>query len=108
MVAVEKVLDRISGVASELKLTKLEPQIAACRRQFNGSKGIEVAVLGRFKAGKSSFLNSLTGRNVLPIGVLPVTTVVTRLRHGPSEKAEVRFRNGTGRLIPLEEVNLYV
>ena len=80
MVHVGSILDRVSGLAGELKLASLQPQIAACRRQFNGSvHAIDVAVVGRFKAGESSFLNHLTGRTVLPIGVVPLTAVVTRL-----------------------------
>src|SRR5208283_4378710 len=103
------ILDRIAALAGELKLASLQPQIAACRKQFNGSShGIDVAVFGRFKAGKSSFLNHLTGRNVLPIGVVPLTAVITRLRYGPSEKVEVRFLNGSAKTIPLDEIGLYV
>ena len=105
---VKGILNRISGLAKELKLANLQPQIAVCRGQFNGNHGIDVAVFGRFKAGKSSFLNSLTGRMVLPIGVVPLTAVVTRLRCGPVEKAEVRFLDGTTKPVPLEEIGLYV
>lgn len=108
MFQTDNILDRVSGLAGELKLANLQPQIAACRRLFNGSHTIDVAVFGRFKAGKSSFLNSLTGRPALPIGVVPLTAVVTRLRHGVVEKAEVRFLDGTARAVPLEEIGLYV
>ncbi|HTV75879.1 MAG TPA: dynamin family protein, partial [Candidatus Baltobacteraceae bacterium] len=106
---VDGILDRVSCLAGELKLANLQPQIAACRKQFNGgSHGIDVAVFGRFKAGKSSFLNHLTGRDVLPIGVVPLTAVITRLRSGPAEKVTVRFLNGGTQTIPLDEINLYV
>jgi GTP-binding protein EngB required for normal cell division len=106
---VDGILNRVSGLAGELKLANLQPQIAACRKQFNGSNhGIDVAVFGRFKAGKSSFLNHLTGRAVLPIGVVPLTAVITRLRSGPAEKVTVRFLNGSAKTIPLEEIGLYV
>jgi len=108
MLPTDKILERVSGLAGELKLANLQPQIAACRKQFNGSHGIDVAVFGRFKAGKSSFLNSLTGRTVLPTGVVPLTAVVTRLRYGPVEQAEVRFLDGTTTAVSLEEVGLYV
>lgn len=108
MAQAEDVLERVSSIAAELKLGNLEPQIASCRRQLDASHTIDVAVFGRFKAGKSSFLNSLTGRTVLPIGVVPLTAVVTRLRYGPVEKAEVRFRNGTAKTVPLEAIGLYV
>jgi GTP-binding protein EngB required for normal cell division len=108
MIPVDGILDRVSDLAAELKLANLQPQIAACRRQVNGSHGIDVAVFGRFKAGKSSFLNHLTGRSVLPIGVVPLTAVITRLRYGRTDRAEVRFLNGTAQKIPLEEIGLYV
>lgn len=103
------ILSRVSALAEELKLANLQTQIAACRKQFNSSNhGVDVAVFGRFKAGKSSFLNHLTGRAVLPIGVVPLTAVITRLRFGPSEKVTVRFLNGNAQTIPLGEIGLYV
>ena len=88
MVRVDGILERVLGLANELKLANLQPQIVACRNQLQAGDGIDVAVFGRFKAGKSSFLNSLAGRTVLPIGVVPLTAVVTRLRYGPAEKAD--------------------
>ncbi len=108
MVHVNGILERVSGLADELKLASLQPQIAACRKQFNGSHGIDVAVFGRFKAGKSSFLNHLTGRNILPIGVVPLTAAITRLRYGPNEKVEVHFLNHGAKSIPPDEIGLYV
>ena len=108
MAPIDGILERIAGLAKELNLASLEPQIAACRKLRNGSEGIAVAVFGRFKAGKSSFLNSLTGRVVLPIGVVPVTAVITRLRYGPVERAEVHFVDGTTKAVPVGEVGLYV
>ena len=108
MTQVHGMLERIASLVKESKLANLEPQIAACRRQCNGRQGIDVAVFGRFKAGKSSFLNSLTGRTVLPIGVVPLTAVITRLRYGPAERAEVRFVDGTGKAVSAEEIRSYV
>jgi GTP-binding protein EngB required for normal cell division len=101
-------LDRVARLADELKLANLRPQIAACRKQLGDSDKIDVAVFGRFKAGKSSFLNHLTGQAVLPIGVVPLTAVITRLRYGLVERAEVLFLNGTKMEIRLDEIGLYV
>ena len=108
MVQVDGILDRVSGLAEEWKLANLQPQIAVCRNQLHARNGIDVAVFGRFKAGKSSFLNHLTGRDVLPIGVVPLTAVITRLRFGPADRAEVRFLNGTAKTIPFDDIGLYV
>lgn len=101
-------LDRIASLADEFKLTTLQPQLAACRELAHRSNGIDVAVLGRFKAGKSSLLNHLAGRAVLPIGVVPLTAVITRLRYGQGERAEVQFLNGTVSEVPLKDIGLYV
>jgi GTP-binding protein EngB required for normal cell division len=102
------ILDRLANFADELKLTNLRPQIAACRNQLHARNGIDVAVFGRFKAGKSSFLNHLTGRDALPIGVVPLTAVITRLRFGPAERAMVKFLDGAVKDIPIGEIHRFV
>jgi GTP-binding protein EngB required for normal cell division len=69
---------------------------------------VDVAVLGQFKAGKSSFLNSLIGREVLPVNVLPATAVITRIGHGTTERALVRHPKGRVEEIPLEDLSEFV
>ena len=67
-----------------------------------------MAVFGRFKAGKSSFLNHLTGQAVLPIGVVPLTAVITRLRYRPGKRTEVRFLDGRVETVPVSDIGLFV
>jgi predicted GTPase len=38
---------------------------------------LQLAVLGQFKRGKSTFINALLGDNLLPTGVIPLTAVPT-------------------------------
>jgi GTPase Era involved in 16S rRNA processing len=45
-----------------------------------------LAVLGQFKRGKSSLMNAVIGRNLLPTGLLPLTSVITALCYGPREQ----------------------
>jgi GTP-binding protein EngB required for normal cell division len=101
------ILERVSQVADQLKLPNVQPQIAACRKQLT-TRSLEVAIFGRFKAGKSSFLNHLTGRPVLPIGVVPLTAVITRLRFGPADRAAVHFLDRSTKSISFPEIGLYV
>jgi GTP-binding protein EngB required for normal cell division len=105
---VDAILNQVATVGDELHVASLRPQLAACRRQVAGGGNVEVAVFGRFKAGKSSFLNHLAGRNVLPIGVVPLTAVITRLRYGAEERAEVEFLDGSRKPVALDEIHLYV
>ncbi|HEX5037452.1 MAG TPA: dynamin family protein, partial [bacterium] len=101
-------LDRLAEICVQFGITALQPQIEACREVLRQQDLIDIAVLGRFKAGKSSFLNCLAGRSVLPIGVIPVTTVVTRLSYGPAERAEVRFLDGETSETAVDEIGLLV
>ncbi|OPZ22984.1 MAG: Bacterial dynamin-like protein [candidate division BRC1 bacterium ADurb.BinA364] len=45
-----------------------------------------LAVLGQFKRGKSSLMNAILGRDLLPTGALPLTSAITALRYGPVER----------------------
>jgi GTP-binding protein EngB required for normal cell division len=48
-----------------------------------------LAVLGQFKRGKSSLMNAIIGRELLPTGVLPLTSAITKLNFGPQERLVV-------------------
>lgn len=43
-----------------------------------------LVIVGEFNAGKSAFINSLIGEDVLPEGVTPTTTQINLLRYGES------------------------
>jgi len=53
-----------------------------------------LAVVGQFKRGKSSVMNAVIGRDLLPTGVLPLTSAITVLRYGPQERLIIH-RDGT-------------
>jgi GTP-binding protein EngB required for normal cell division len=105
--SVENAVRLASEVADRYGLSSLNPLISSCRA-FAQERTLNVAVLGRFKAGKSSFLNHLVGRDLLPVGVVPVTSVVSEIRYGPRERAEVRFLDGRTEEAPLEEIAGFV
>ncbi|MCX5637073.1 MAG: dynamin family protein [Planctomycetota bacterium] len=88
------ILNKIRAACERFHIATLKRQVAACEGLAVESRFIDVAVLGQFKAGKSSFINSLIGAPVLPVGVVPVTTVITRLRYGNRQRTVVTFSDG--------------
>jgi ribosome biogenesis GTPase A len=64
---VESFLSRIQEVSDQFQIISLNRQIGACKNFLRQDQLIDVAVLGQFKAGKSSFLNSLIGKPILPV-----------------------------------------
>jgi len=52
-----------------------------------------LAVIGQFKRGKSSLMNSIIGKELLPTGVLPLTSAITVLKYGPEERLMVNRKD---------------
>jgi len=101
-------LDVVSEICRRINVSSLDRNLEACRSFLNQDRLIDVAVVGQFKAGKSSFLNSLLGRDILPVGVVPVTTVVTRLIYGEKERVKVLHQDGREVEISVAEIVNFV
>ena len=99
---------RVGTICGRFGIGSLAPQIAACDDLLGGGGVVDVAVLGQFKAGKSSFLNALFGGAVVPVDVLPSTAVVTRIGYGPRERAIVHGLAGEPFEIPLGRLPEFV
>jgi GTP-binding protein EngB required for normal cell division len=69
---------------------------------------LRVAIFGRFKAGKSTFLNNLIGRDLVPTGVTPVTSVITEVGYGANERAVVRYLNGHEEQVAVEQIRSFI
>lgn len=67
-----------------------------------------LVVVGQFKRGKSTLMNALLGRDLLPTGLLPLTSAITTLRYGSTERVMLR-REGWGREqeVPLAQLADY-
>ena len=101
-------LPLLAGLCRGFHITSLDPQLRACEAMTRDAGVVDVVVLGAFKAGKSSFLNNLLGAEILPVGVLPLTALVTRLAYGPEDRLEVVFLGGERRSLPLSALPDYV
>lgn len=101
-------LHQIQNAIEKFSLSNLRPLLKVSTEFSLHQDVLDVAVLGRFKAGKTSVLNSLIGTDLLPTGVLPVTSVITRVTFGDEEMALVHFENGTNRRIGHEEISSFV
>ena len=52
---------------------------------------LHIAVLGQFNRGKSTFINSLLGMEILPTSVLPITSVPTVISYGETNECIISF-----------------
>ncbi len=101
-------VERVEAICRKFGVDSLAPQLAACEDLLRGGGTVDVAVLGQFKAGKSSFLNGLIGGAVVPVDVLPSTAVVTRIGYGEMERVTVHGLAGEPFEIPLARLAEFV
>ena len=103
----DRAIDFAASMARRYQISSLAPLLSSCRSAMTQNE-VSVAVVGRFKAGKSSFMNHFTNRSILPVGVVPVTAVITEIRFGPTEKADVHFLDGNIQPVSVDGIAAYV
>lgn len=101
-------LDTLAHVAQHFSYENIRREIEELRNNNDDFQGVDIVVVGQFKAGKSSLINSLLQRSFLPVGVLPVTAIITRIRYGSVEKAMVTTLSGKIFEITIKELPYYI
>jgi GTP-binding protein EngB required for normal cell division len=68
-----------------------------------------LAVVGQFKRGKSTLMNALLGRDLLPTGLLPLTSAITTLCYGSTERVVLRRKGWTlEQEVPLAQLATFI
>lgn len=93
----DQLLDEKFLPSVQLK-TILDKQIRRARYPM------EVAITGQFSSGKSTFLNSLLSRNILPTGITPVTSKVNFINYGDEYKLKITYNSGAQEYAPIEAI----
>jgi len=72
------------------------------------SNTFNLVVVGQFKRGKTSLINALLGADILPVAVVPLTSIVTIMTYGNTLGVKVFFNDGRIADIKSEELQDYV
>ena len=72
-------------------VTLLEESI---EKLLNIGNQLSVLVIGDFNCGKSTVLNALLGKSLLPMGVTATTAIPTFVKYGEQEKVVIHKKNG--------------
>ncbi len=100
---IEELEGREGGDVREAFLRRL----AALKARLLSDR-FHIVVMGQFKRGKTTFINSLLGARILPSSVVPLTSVNTVLRYGEEVRAEVHYLDGRTEEIGLERIPAFV
>ena len=72
------------------------------------TKKFRVAVVGEFKRGKTSLINALLGKRILPENIEPATATINRIVYGNLPNAYLILKDGTKQQIAIEQLEHYV
>lgn len=100
-------LAHLGALAAAYGETALATEAAAERARLAAAQFF-VACVGQFKRGKTTLINALVGESVLPVGLLPVTAVVTLLRYDQQHSTTVHFLDGRAESISPGTIADYV
>lgn len=90
----DEIIDKAIAVCEKLP-NEYAPQksiIEDCKNRL-GHGALHCAIMGMFKRGKSSFVNTLLGMDILPTSVIPVTSIPTTIKFGTNLSCTIRFFN---------------
>jgi len=102
-----RTLDELRSLGEGLIAETSLRHLAAARTRAAEDR-FNLVVLGEFKRGKSTLINALLGRDVVPTGVVPLTSVVTTIGAGSRDALWISFQDGHEEERPLSELAEYV
>ncbi len=97
----------VESIASRENAEPIRYRLADLRQRVEQDR-FQIAVVGQFKRGKTSVLNALLHHHVLPVDALPFTSVLTVVKHGDEQRAEVIFRSGETATVAVSDLAQYV
>lgn len=62
--------------------------------QQKEAEPMQIAIIGQFSSGKSTFLNALLGQDILPTGITPITSKVCKICYGEDYILEILYKDG--------------
>lgn len=105
----QRTIALLTNIAEKARVFELpSPPVAMVesRRKLE-ENAYQVLVVGEAKRGKSSFVNALLGRSLLPTDVAVATSQVFRISQAGHEAYRLRFEDGSSRDIGREDLSRY-
>lgn len=100
-------LEKLRGFSQKIKLDKSVALIDEILKRIKADS-FTVGVVGAFNTGKSTFINALLGKEILPSDILPCSATLNRVKYGLSPSVRIVFKDGREESIPIEKLTDYV
>ena len=97
----------MNALCTEMHLFDQGSQMKKLADQLQAHR-FAVGVMGEFRRGKSTVINSLLGEKVMPSDIRPCSATMNRVTYGEEKKATINMKDGSNTNISIEELPRYV
>ena len=99
-------LRRLLDIAVRIELNRSILQLTEDVLKRVENKCFSIAVVGEFKRGKSTFINALLGREILPADIRPCSATLNRVTYGLRPSVTIYFKSQSGEPPRVEEIGI--
>ena len=107
MAKVDSALSGMEGIANGLGLEETGKSLTVCREKLE-SHHFSIGIMGEFKRGKSTVINSLLERDIMPADILPCSATMNRVTYDMQPHVELKMMNGSTKSIDIDKLTDYV
>ena len=100
-------LVQMQKVAVAMKLEETGKKLEESRKKLE-SRNFSVGILGEFKRGKSTVINSLLEQEIMPADILPTSATMNRVTYDMEPHVELEMRDGSRLEIGIDQLPDYV
>lgn len=97
----------LMDTANELKMQNSAALLNEMLKRVE-ENSFSIAVVGEFKRGKSTFINALIGKDILPSDILPCSATLNRVTYGVKPDVLIRFKDGREDHVDINQLQDYV
>ena len=98
---------QLRSLAEDVGPSPICPKIDAEIQKLTEER-FHLVALGQFKRGKTTLINAILGESLLPVAVVPLTSVLTLIRYGQEIFVEVVFQDHKRLTIHTSDLEDYV
>jgi hypothetical protein len=99
------ILEELQSISQQIKQQTAAVLIDSVAESMQRNT-FHIAILGEFKRGKTTFVNSLIGDDLLFADVLPATAFIHVLEYGEQERIEIWYTDGRQEQLRLQKEQL--
>lgn len=100
-------LREMKKLCKDLKLDENGKALQKAGEKLENHK-FAVGIMGEFKRGKSTVINSLLEKEIMPADIMPATATMNRVTYDLQPRAELQMRDGSVQSVPVDQLKNYV